>query len=122
MLKPRNTVGMARLRDYTPSRVDLGRSGASLPTRALLDFQLAHAKARDAVHLPLAVTSLAVELKQMRKLADDIGALGLSPAEGRGSNQAWATSTPEDPNLVNDAGESDPYWLYDVIESLPPQR
>jgi ethanolamine ammonia-lyase small subunit len=55
---------MARLCDYTPARVDLGRTGASLPTRALLEFQLAHAKARDAVRLPLAVTSLAVELKQ----------------------------------------------------------
>jgi ethanolamine ammonia-lyase small subunit len=55
---------MPRLRDYTPARVELGRSGASLPTRALLEFQLAHAKARDAVRLPLAVTSLAVELKQ----------------------------------------------------------
>jgi ethanolamine ammonia-lyase small subunit len=55
---------MPRLRDYTPARVELGRAGASLPTRALLEFQLAHAKARDAVRLPLAVTSLAVELKQ----------------------------------------------------------
>jgi ethanolamine ammonia-lyase small subunit len=55
---------MRRLRDYTPARVELGCVGASLPTRALLEFQLAHAKARDAVHLPLAVKSLAVELQQ----------------------------------------------------------
>jgi ethanolamine ammonia-lyase small subunit len=55
---------MTRLRDHTPARVDLGRSGASLPTRALLEFQLAHARARDAVHLPLGVHSMVVELKQ----------------------------------------------------------
>ncbi len=52
------------LRDYTPARVDLGRTGHSLPTRELLDFQLAHAQARDAVHLPLDANSLAVELNQ----------------------------------------------------------
>ena len=55
---------MTRLRDYTPARVDLGRAGHSLPTHELLAFQLAHARARDAVRLPLAVDSLVLELQQ----------------------------------------------------------
>ncbi len=46
------------LRDLTPARVGLGRTGAGLPTRALLEFTLDHARARDAVHAAFDVPAL----------------------------------------------------------------
>jgi ethanolamine ammonia-lyase small subunit len=53
---------MNELRRFTMARVGLGRAGNSLPTRELLEFQLAHARARDAVHFPFDVSQLCQEI------------------------------------------------------------
>jgi ethanolamine ammonia-lyase small subunit len=52
------------LRSYTPARIGLERTGVSLATGPLLDFQLAHARARDAVHAAMDVRMMCDELRR----------------------------------------------------------
>ena len=60
--KSGNDLLWADLRRLTAARIGLQRSGASLATAPLLEFQLAHARARDAVHAPLDVARLSNEI------------------------------------------------------------
>jgi ethanolamine ammonia-lyase small subunit len=60
---------LSDLRELTPARVGLGRTGASMPTQPLLAFTLDHARARDAVHGAF----------DTARLVDGMTGLGLSP-------------------------------------------
>ena len=65
----------AELRRLTAARIGLARSGASLSTAPLLQFALAHAQARDAVHEALDEDKLAADLDAL-----DLPALKIASA------------------------------------------
>lgn len=84
----------------TPARIALGRSGCSLPTRAVLSFDLAHALARDAVQQPLDLAELAEQWRaaggapaiHVRSRAGDRITYLQRPDLGRRLDQASAAS------------------------------
>ena len=84
------------LRRFTAARIALGRSGVSQPTDSQLAFQLAHAQARDAVHLALDHKALADRLSeacglpclQLHSAAENRHVFLQRPDLGRKLNQA----------------------------------
>lgn len=55
-----------KLKQFTDARIALGRAGGSLPTRPALEFQLAHAQAKDAVLKALDVESMIRQLSELQ--------------------------------------------------------
>ena len=78
------------LRQWTDARVALGRTGGSVLHKALLDFRLSHARARDAVHQAFDPAALADELARsglaircVRSQAEDLAGFLQRPDLGR---------------------------------------
>lgn len=79
-----------QLKSFTRARIAIGRVGISLPTSEVLDFGLAHAMARDAVHLALDVEALEADIQQQqfttiraKSMAPDRASYLLRPDWGR---------------------------------------
>jgi ethanolamine ammonia-lyase small subunit len=78
------------LSKFTAARIGLGRAGGSLPTRPLLEFQLAHARACDAVwrdldmpDLARTIAALGLDILQLHSAARDRAPFIARPDLGR---------------------------------------
>jgi len=89
-----NSVGGADfwigLQKFTSARIAIGRAGGSQRTPSILDFRLAHALARDAVHAVFYPEKIAHDLKEagfesvvLRTMIDDKPAYLMKPDLGR---------------------------------------
>jgi ethanolamine ammonia-lyase small subunit len=105
-----------RFRAATPARIALGRSGDALPTRALLDLQLAHARARDAVHAAVDFAALAAALAprsvlRVESAAGDRATYLRRPDLGRRLDERSVT-------LLSQAGASDSDVAFIIADGL----
>ncbi|AXY74532.1 ethanolamine ammonia-lyase subunit EutC [Paraflavitalea soli] len=87
----------ASLRAFTPARIALGRTGTAIPLQEVLQFRMAHAHARDAVHSLLETETLLSQLQAfslpvhlLHSQASDRHEYLQRPDKGRRLNEASA--------------------------------
>ncbi|WP_319529925.1 ethanolamine ammonia-lyase subunit EutC [uncultured Cohaesibacter sp.] len=91
-----------RFREVTRARIGIGRTGDGIPTKAVLDFQLAHARARDAVHGQVDFVAMADRLAplptlNLRSKASDRLTYLSRPDLGRELDESSLEDAPEGP-------------------------
>lgn len=84
------------LRKLTAARIGLGRTGVSLPTARVLEFQIAHAQARDAIHAPLDVNKVIAELQDLGPMA----------VESRAADRRTYLECPDEGRRLSDASRA----------------
>jgi ethanolamine ammonia-lyase small subunit len=78
-LKP--LYDLSALKAFTPARIGLPRAGSSISTREMLQFDLDHARARDAVHLPFDSATILNDLETRGFEALDVHSNALTRSE-----------------------------------------
>lgn len=101
------------LKRFTQARIALGRSGTSMPTKEVLDFSLAHAMARDAVHLALDADALEAAIQaqgfatvQVHSRAPDRASYLLRPDWGRSLDEASLSKLIDNKNAGKASNEA----------------
>jgi ethanolamine ammonia-lyase small subunit len=125
-----NPVLAERLRGLTPARVGLRRTGISIETGDLLDFQLAHARARDAVHAPMQPGHVLAGLRSLtakgalllHSAARDRATYLQRPDLGRRLDQASHTKLSELEQIHSNEGRSISFVIADGLSSLAVER
>src|SRR5271170_256840 len=106
---------LSDLRDLTPARVGLGRAGAGLPTKALLDFTLDHARARDAVHAAFDGPAVTLGLRDLGLAAFEVASCALDRKEYLKRPDLGRKLDPASQHLLATRRAAGPYRLAIVI-------
>jgi len=110
----------ARLRALTPARVGLGNTGVSQPLRSQLEFQRAHALARDAVHARLEAGALAETLRAIS--GGEVLRLQSMAASGAASGAADRTIYLQRPDLGRRLDEASETILAREMQKEPKEH